>query len=319
MSAVLATTPAFPSPELATGRLVTQYLQPDTTYAVGIAPHIPTTIVFPAPGLGFQGIGLMQASDTTAQPVQIDHTAGTPYFTVRAIKPDARSDLNVIFEGRIYAFTFFLSATPTRGMTLLRSPAPTRAATANRKSSRVSVGRLVAILDEARAYDVIAASFPGYQRNITVQEKGYRIPYPLFDVLVDYAWRFEDEDTVVLRVVFLNKTAQKLFYRPDVVAVKIGERTFYCSIADANGEIPAVPNAAELATERARLEGELAHAAKKKPEELERMKTRLQEILGALQRGQSVGYFALTGNPDGTRANLSLRNNFNVLVATGKP
>ena len=34
------------------GRLLTQYLQPDTTYSVGVAPNLPTTVVFPAPGLG---------------------------------------------------------------------------------------------------------------------------------------------------------------------------------------------------------------------------------------------------------------------------
>jgi hypothetical protein len=48
------------------------------------------------------------------------------------------------------------------------------------------------------------------------------------------------------------------------------------------------------------------------------MRERLREILAAYQRGQAVGYFAITGNPDGTRANLSLKNNFNVLVATGQ-
>jgi hypothetical protein len=302
------------------GRLLTQYLQPDTTYRVGIGPKVPTTIVFPAPGLGFQGVGLMQASDLVPQPVQIDHTAGTNYFTVRAIQPEARSDLNVIFEGRIYAFVFTLSDEPTRGLTLLRPPAPTRAGAAKR-GGRVAVNRLVEILDEARAYDVIAGAFPGYQKNITVQEKGYRVPYPLFDVLVDHAWRFEDEDTIVLRCVFINKTPRPIHYRPDVVAVKIGERTFYCSIADATGEIPAVANAAALETEERKLVAELeaARAAGRTSDAgTTRGRDRLKEILAGYQRGQAVGYFAITGNPDGTRANVSLKNNFNVLVATGR-
>lgn len=301
----------------AEGALRTQILQPDTTYRVGIAPHLPTTIVFPTPGLGFQGVGLMQAADTTPQPVQIEHSAGSHYFTVRAIMPDARSDLNVIFEGRIYAFTFFLSETPVRGLTLVRAPAVAPRAAA-RAGARVSVARLLEMLDEAKAYDVIAGSFPGYQRNIAVQEKGYRIAYPQFEVLVDQAWRFEAEDTVVLRVVFLNKTGRPLHYRPDAVAVKIGERTFYCSIADASGTIPAVPEGEALEAEQAALRQAVV-APGAKPAAVARGQARLAEISAAFQRGQSVGYFAVTGNPDGTRANVSLKNNFNVLVAVGPP
>jgi hypothetical protein len=220
--------------------------------------------------------------------------------------------LNVIFEGRIHAFVFTLSPEPVRGLTLLRSPAPAARA---RRGAKVGVRRLVEMLDEARVYDVVAGAFPGYQKNITAQEKGFRVPYPLFDVLVDHAWRFEEEDTIVLRCVFTNKTPRTLHYRPDVVAVKVGERTFYCSVADASGEIPAVASAGVLEEEERKLTAEL-----EKPGggDRGRMRERLREILAAYQRGQAVGYFAITGNPDGTRANLSLKNNFNVLVATGQ-
>lgn len=305
-------------PPLPPGRLLTQYLQPDATYHVGIAPHIPTTVMFPAPGLGFQGVGLMQASELTPQPVQIEHTSGTNYFTVRAIKEEARSDLNVIYEGRIYAFVFTLSDEPTRALTLMRPPAAPRGNAAARRTARVSVSRLVELLDEAKAYDLIASAYPGYQRNITVQEKGYRIPYPLFDVLVDHAWRFEAEDTIVLRVVFINRTGKPVYYRPDTLAVKIGERTFYCSIADADGEIPTVANAAELEAEAARIRSGLEQGARRRTSDDIAAKNRLGEILTAYQSGQSVAYLAITGNPDGTRADISLKNNFNVLVATGR-
>lgn len=320
MSAALALSAGAFGAEPPAGRLLTQYLQPDTSYSVGVAPHMPTTIVFPSPGLGFQGVGLMQASDTTPQPVQIDHAPGTNYFTVRAIMPGARSDLNVVFEGRLYGFVFQLSDDPVRGLTLMRPPAPSRTSP-GRRSNRVGVTRLVEMLDEAKAYDLIAAAYPGYQKNIAVQEKGYRIPYPLFDVLVDHAWRFESEDTIVLRVVFINKTPRLQYYRPDAVAVKIGERTFYCSIADANGEIPAVRDSAALETEQAALVAQIEAAQgdrRKDTAATERARARLGEIMRAYQRGQSVGYFAITGNPDGTRAEISLKNNFNVLVATGR-
>jgi len=303
-------------PDVPTGRMQTQYLQPDQTYVVGIAPNVPTTVVFPAAGLGFQGIGFMRAADTSPQPVQIDHEPGTNYFTVRAIMPNARSDLNVIFEGRIYGFVFVLSDDPTRGLTLLRPPPPSARAKASAKTARVSVTRLVEMLDEAKAYDVIAATYPGYQRNIVPQEKSFRIPYPLFDVVVDRAWRFEEEDTIVLRVVLVNKTPRPLMYRPDALAVKIGERTFFCSVADADGRIPACPNASALETEASQITSRLAAArlAKKHTAAEDRARDRLKEILAAYQTGQAVVYLAITGNPDGTRANISLKNNFNVLL-----
>lgn len=301
----LALSLAARAAEPSVGRLVTQTLDPDATYRVGIAPHLPTTIVFPSPGLGFQGVGLMQARDTAPQPVQIEHATGTNYFTVRAIMPDARSDLNVIFEGRIYAFAFTLSPDPVRGLTLVRAPTPGRPARSS-LPPRLTVDRLVGMLDEAKAYDVIAGAYPGYQRNITSQEKSYRIGYPGFDVIVERVWQFAEEDTVVVRAVFVNRTATPLRYRPDAVALKVGERTFYCSIADASGDIPAAPDAAALAREESALCARPADEAR----------GRLAEIQRAYQRGQAVGYFAVSGNPDGTRANLSVRNNFNVLVAT---
>src|SRR5690606_28275647 len=147
------------------------------------------------------------------------------YFTVRAIMKDARAALNVLFEGHIYAFTFYLSPAPVRALTLLRPPAPKKATTLNPRPERpiITVDRLMRMLDEAKAYFVVAQSFPGFQSNISVQEKGYRLSYPLFDVLVDHAWRFEREDTIVLRVVLMNKTPKPVFYRQDNMAVKIGE------------------------------------------------------------------------------------------------
>lgn len=304
------------TPDVPTGRMQSQYLLPDETYVVGIAPNLPTTIVFPGTGLGFQGIGLMRASDTAAQPVQIDHEPGTNYFTVRAIMPNARSDLNVIFEGRIYGFVFVLSDDPTRGLTLLRMPPTSSRTKAAMKTPRVSVSRLVDMLDEAKAYGVIASAYPGYQRNITAQEKSFRIPYPLCDVLIETAWRFEAEDTIVLRAVFVNKTPRPLAFRPDSLAVKIGERTFFCSIADAKGAIPACLNAQDLEEEAKQITDRLAASrkAKKRAATDDRDRLRLAEILTAYQTGQAVVYLAITGNPDGTRANISLKNNFNVLV-----
>lgn len=317
MSATVAALRAA-TPDVPTGRMQSQYLQPDQTYVVGVAPNLPTTIVFPAAGLGFQGIGLMRAADTAPQPVQIDHEPGTNYFTVRAIMPNARSDLNVIFEGRIYGFVFVLSDEPTRGLTLLRTPpvSGNARAKATARTPRVGVTRLVEMLDEAKAFGVIAAAYPGYQRNITAQEKSFRIPYPLCDVLIEQAWRFEAEDTIVLRVVFVNKTPRPLAFRPDSLAVKIGERTFFCSIADARGAIPSCPNAAALDEEARQITARLAAArlAKKRNPDDERARARLAEILGAYQTGQAVAYLAITGNPDGTRANISLKNNFNVMV-----
>ncbi len=302
------------TPDVPTGRMQTQYLQPDQTYVVGIAPRLPTTIVFPGAGLGFQGIGLMRAADTSPQPVQIDHEPGTNYFTVRAIMPNARSDLNVIFEGRIYGFVFVLSDEPTRGLTLLRAPPPSARAKAAAKAPRVGVSRLVEMLDEAKAFGVIAAAYPGYQRNITTQEKSFRISYPLGDVLVDQAWRFEAEDTIVLRIIFVNKTPRPLAFRPDSLAVKIGERTFFCSIADAQGTIPACAHAAELEGEAKEIMARLAAARTTKKYNPDPDRARLAEILSAYQSGQAVAYLAITGNPDGSRASISLKNNFHILV-----
>lgn len=248
-----------------------------TTYDIGINQYVPTTVLFPGPLNGFEGVGFSTKINEAA-PVFIQHSADTNYFSVRALLPEASANLNVIHAGKLYTFHFFLSATPVRTLTLF-DPAAVKAKKLA-MPGKITPQRLIALLDEAKSYFVVAESYPGLSRGVEVTAPGTVHPFTRHDIIIDQAFRFDADDTIVLRVVFQNRTAEALYYSPADISIRIGSHLFALSIADVSGIIPG----ATLGPE------------------------------GSLKPAQTFGYLAITGNPDGSRANVSLKNSFMVLM-----
>jgi len=89
-------------------------------------------------------------------------------------------------------------------------------------------------------------------------------------VTVEEVFRFDPEDTLVLRLRFENAGDSEVVYEPQRLAARVGQNVYYASIADASGIIPP--------------------------------------------KAMTTGFFAITGTPRGGRANLSIRNDFSVVV-----
>lgn len=270
--------------ELPKGLIRQLPLNERTVYDVGIHPNIPTTILLPSVPTTFQGTGFTRSRDRAA-PVYLDYTEGTSFFSVRPLLPGAVADLNAIIDGKIYAFRFYLSEDPTRSLTLLLdSPRVNGAA----RSIHLKRSTLLQMLDDVKSYFVIKDQYPEMQRNIEVSAPGTVIDYPSFRLVVDQVFKFPEHDTIIFRIIFLNDSQQPMLYAPASLAVRIGTNDYFASFADASGDVPP---ATAISFKNAK--GETA--TEKRP-------------------GQSFAYFAITGNPDGTRANISLKNTFNVLV-----
>lgn len=252
-------------------------------YSVGIHDSLPTTILLPEAPQAFTGVGFTK-DKSTAAPVFIEHTPGTTWFTVRALMPEAAAELNVLMGGNAYSFHFYLSTTPHRTLTLF-SPRvqPNQIA---RNSARISVKRLIDILDEAKAYLSVRSLHPNLYRPIQFVAAGTTTPYRDFDVLTDMVFKFPSDDTLVFRIVFLNRSETPLRYDPHVIGARVRgtPSTFWKSISDLDGVVPGA--------------------------------RRIQQPDGSItvKPGQSFGYFAITGNPDGSTAGLSIKNSFDILV-----
>lgn len=267
-----------------------------TTYEIGIRPDCPTTILLPTVPTSFQGTGFTRDPNTAAA-VFLDYAPGATFFSVKPLLPGAEANLNLVIEGKIYNFHFFLSPTPARAVTFTK---PTTIPEAQ-STVRVSRSQLVRILDNAKTYHLVKDSVPELARTIEVSAPGTASYYPGFSVIVDYAYKFTQHDTLVFRILFINERDTDLTYSPGSLAARIGANVYFASIADASGFVPAARVEPVLDKDRKPVLDDQGRPRKEK------------------KPGQAFAYFAITGNPDGTRARISLANIFNILVDEASP
>lgn len=209
------------------------YLQDSTPYVVGIG-SVATTIMLPGPIEAFEGTNITTQPNTLAA-AYLQHTQGTTFFSVKAILPGV-SDLNVILNGAIYSFRFIPSDAPTRSLVI--SPVPSPAAAAKARTLRLSAERLYQIVQEAKTYFVIQEQHPELQRPIEVTKPGTIIPLRECTVVLDQIFRFDRDDTLVFRVVFLNDQPTPLTYSPGEIALRAGKNLYWPSFAQLSGNIP---------------------------------------------------------------------------------
>ena len=107
--------------------------------------------------------------------------------------------------------------------------------------TRVTPSRLLALLDKAKAYQLLKE----YHANTVAQveyanfSKNPRVmDYKDYEVRLDEVFRFNPEDTLIFRILLRNKTDQPIQYRPDGFSLRVGDRTYSQSISDASGTIP---------------------------------------------------------------------------------
>jgi hypothetical protein len=252
-------------------------------YSIGINPQLPTTILLPDIPQAFTGVGFSKDKNTAA-PVFIEHTPRTTWFTVRALMNDASAELNLLMGGKVYSFHFYFSTTPHRTLTLFTPKADEIRPAAH--TAHITVKRLIDLLDEAKAYLAVKSHYPNLYRPIQFSAPGAITPYRDFDVVTDMIWKFPADDTLVFRIVFVNRSEAPLHYDPQAIGARIRgtPSAYWKSISDLDGVVPAA--------------------------------RRIKRADGteAIKAGQSFGYFAITSNPDGSKAGLSLKNNFDILV-----
>lgn len=243
-------------------------LDEQTVYVIPVAVDRVTTISFPG------AITAMDAAQASADPQKpapflISHARGSSYFSVRAEMRKALTNINVRWNNRSYVLELMETNDPLLSVTFV--PAPDTSSTLN--SEPVTPSRLLALLDEAKAFPLLKA----YHADVVAQvayrsfEKEPRIvDCTNYAVQINEAFRFDSEDTLVFRVGVTNKTDRELIYAPNGFFLRVGERTYPQSISDASGIVPP-------------------HA-------------------------DAPAYFAVTGTPNGGRNDISIKNDFFILL-----
>lgn len=243
-------------------------LDEQTVYFIPVATNRVTTISFPG------SIAAMDAAQVTIDPQKpapflIAHARGSSFFSVRAEVRKALTNLNIRWNNKTYVLELVESDEPLLSVTF--EPAPDTSSAMQLAS--VTPSRLLALLDEAKAYplleayhsDVVAkVDYRNYEREPRV------VDCTNYAVSIKEAFRFDPEDTLIFRVGVTNKTDHELIYAPNGFFLRVGERTYPQSISDANGIVPP-------------------HA-------------------------EAPAYFAVTGTPNGGRNDISIKNDFFVIL-----
>ena len=251
------------------------FLDDRVAVSVPVATNRVTTISFPAPIQAIDGAGVTVDGKTPGQ-FQLAYTRGSAFLSVRALLPKASANLNVRWNDRTYVFELVQSDVPVLSLNMAAPPTPDEEGVG--RAPEVSPLKLLSLLDKAKAFPVLKTQQPESVADVgftTYDGKGLVNDFNDYEILIEQAFRFNAEDTLVFRAVITNETDTPLIYQPDSFAIRAGNRLYPQSISDADGAVPP--------------------------------------------KGESIVYFAVTGTPDGGRNNLSLKNQFTVLLKRLSP
>ena len=256
---------------LADSPAIQQVLLDDrTAVSVPVATNRVTTISFPGAITAIDGAGITVDGKTPGL-FQLAHTRGSAFLSLRALFPKASANLNIRWNNRTYVFELAESDTPMLSLNMAAPPTPEEEGVG--RAPEVSPLKLLALMDKAKAFPLLKAQQPEAVADVgftTYDGKPLVSDFNDYEILLEQAFRFNAEDTLVFRIAITNKADAPLIYQPDSFALRAGNRLYPQSISDASGTVPP--------------------------------------------KGRSIVYFAVTGTPDGGRNNLSLKNQFTVLV-----
>jgi hypothetical protein len=243
-------------------------LDEHTVYVIPVSGTRVTTISFPGP------ISAMDAAQVTIDPQKpaaflIAHTRGSSFFSVRAERKQAVTNVNIRWNNKTYVLELIESDEPWLSVTFAIAPDNSTMMPA----APVTPSRLLALLDKAKAYPLLKAYHPEAVAQVeyrTYEKEPRILDCTNYAVSIQEVFRFNPEDTLIFRVGITNKTDRELCYAANGFSLRVGERTYPQSISDASGVVPP-------------------HA-------------------------EAPAYFAVTGTPNGGHNDLSIKNDFFVLL-----
>jgi hypothetical protein len=162
----------------------------------------------------------------------ISFTPGNYYFTVRALKRDAEDHLTVIYSRKAYVLRLRASDKPSYTVTFFQD------ATSRGPARPVVPERLLSLMDKAKAYPLFEKDSPDALAGVLHAAPNATNYYDKFKLLIRDVWRFEREDTLVFRIELENSSDSTIYYKPQDLAVRLEDRIYTQSIADASGVMP---------------------------------------------------------------------------------
>jgi len=108
-------------------------------------------------------------------------------------------------------------------------------------AQELSLTRLRSLLNKAKAFPLLKPHHPDVVADADVipcDDHSSVTDFSDYEILLEEAYRFNHDDTLVFRATLKNKTAQSIAYRPSSFTLRAGNRTYPQSVSDAPGVIP---------------------------------------------------------------------------------
>lgn len=204
-----------------------------TAYTVRLSCEEPTTCVFPGPLAALEGANVSARAEDQP-PVLLSHRDGTNYFSLRAMKENARAALNVVYQGRVFPITFETGKEPDRAV-VFQEPAPPPSPAAPPASPQA----VRALMVRARNHRLIEQQYPTLAQAVARAEPQTRTEYPGFTVVLAELFRFDAEDVLVFKVRLDNGSSHPIRFDPSGVAVRVGQLVCPATLVEGTGEVPA--------------------------------------------------------------------------------
>ena len=197
-----------------------------------------TTIQFPS---GISEIAGKNISiDGKGTDFQIAAQPGSYYFNVSALKPGVSTTLTVTYNRQLYILYLIQSDKEAYASVVFGKNSGRRNFTDNVVTStpKVTPARLVSLIDMAKKYDVLKETYPDSLAGVERALSRNRYRCGKYDIHLDEAIRFEEEDTVIFKLRLVNLTENEIKYDKHSFSAHAGDGVYYMSVSDASGIMP---------------------------------------------------------------------------------
>jgi len=190
-----------------------------------------TTIMFPSAisGLYAKSVATQEREDAG---FLISYTPGNFYFSIRALKQNAEDHLTVILNRKAYVLHLIAAAKPLYTVSFYQGEPREHG------GSSMTPEHLLSLMDKAKAYPLLAANQPDALAGVLHAAPGITNYYDNFVVRIRDVWRFEQEDTLIFRLELENTSSSTIYYKPQDLALRLDQRIYTQSLADASGVMP---------------------------------------------------------------------------------
>ena len=197
-----------------------------------------TTIQFPAKISEIAGKNI--SVDGKGTDFQIAVQPGKNYFSVTAQTAGATGTLSVTYNRQIYILYLIQSDREAYASVVFGAGGGARNYTNNvvSRTPKVTPARLVSLIDMAKKYDALKESYPDAVAGVEQARFRNRYRCGKYDIHLDEAYRFEEEDTIIFKLRLVNLTAEEIKYDKHSFSAHAGDSVYYMSVSDAAGFIP---------------------------------------------------------------------------------